>query len=63
MTDDYYCSDDKYVWRCRNNENCNSVYPLQNMGWLMWETWELIDAVPVRQGQNGATMEELMIKM
>jgi hypothetical protein len=27
MRGDMYCDGD-YVWRCRNDENCNLVYPL-----------------------------------
>lgn len=46
---DLYCAaGSKYVWHCRNNENCNSLKPLDSKvaPWKMWETWELISARP-----------------
>ena len=60
VTGDLYCDDEKYVWRCRNNENCNTVYPLQDLGWFMWETWELTSAKPVKLDEDQMSITDLI---
>lgn len=59
---DLYCAaDSKYVWHCRNNENCNTVKPLDSKvpSWKMWETWELISARPSKTvNTNSSGFEE-----
>jgi len=46
-TNDLYCTPEHtYVWRCRNDEQCNNVKPLDGQAaWKMWETWELFPGV------------------
>jgi uncharacterized protein YfbU (UPF0304 family) len=47
VKDDVFCEKNgKYQFRCKNNENCNSVAPLSEEGWKMWETWELLPNPP-----------------
>jgi len=60
VTGDLYCDEKNYVWRCQNNENCNSIYPLQDMGWFMWETWELIPAAPLKVVEDGISVLSLI---
>ena len=60
VTGDLYCDDNQYVWRCRNNENCNAVYPLQDLGWFMWETWELTSASPLRVVEHEMSINNLI---
>ena len=50
-----FCENDSsYVWRCRNNENCNVVLPLADEGWKMWETWELLNGIPAGNLSNSS---------
>lgn len=51
---DLYCATgSKYVWMCRNDENCNLVKPLDGSpAWKMWETWELIARQPKIYNMN-----------
>ena len=60
VTGDLYCDEKNYVWRCQNNENCNTIYPLQDMGWFMWETWELIPAAPLKVVEHGISVVSLI---
>lgn len=62
-SNDLYCDrKNEYVWRCKNDENCNVVYPLQNLGWKMWETWELMNGHPASQATFTGEFQEPSIE-
>jgi len=44
---DFYCNRNGiYLWRCKNEKDCNKVKPLSELGSKMWETWELLPRKP-----------------
>jgi len=66
-TNDHYCDEKKYVWRCKNETLCNLIIPLQSLELNMWDAWELLPATPKialkhTSHQNENALRDLMKK-
>ena len=55
---DFYCDESKYVWRCKEENLCNSVIPLENLDKIMWDTWELTSSVPAELKKQNSKQED-----
>lgn len=58
------------MWKCTNDENCNSIFPHKDLGWKLWESWELLPATPKvieatkdSSGNTEPSMAELLDKI